>query len=560
MITTQFRTLFSVLLVASLLLSACGKAAPTHATIVQPTAIPTSAPTPLPTTLPPTALPPTALPPTLVPTPTRVPMDALMKGISFAQWDQGGFASQASDKLLQQSIPQMGATWIALIVTCQQTNISATTISCANSASDADVTHAIQTAHAAGLRVMLKPHLDLSADFSHWRGEIGQGFNPSKWKTWFESYTTFITHYASMGQAQGVEAFVVGTEMVTPSAHDKEWRTIVQTVRAQYSGLLTYAAIDNEFSLTWWDALDLIGVDAYYPLSASAAPTPAQLVSGWQPVAAKLEALSKRWGKPILFTEIGYQSMAGVSSMPTGVSWSHLLDLQAQADCYAAAFQVFSEKPWWRGAFWWVMDTNAAQGGVYDKGFSPLGKPAEAVLRQNYGASPSNPAPAPVFENEVTIEKNLPVYEDYLLSGWEDWSWGVEANPQFADQPYAGTRSIALTFHADQWDTLSLHHEPLDLSGYTWLEFYIWSENEAYAALRVELVSAEDVSYFWQPLVFDPQYIEGGQRLAGKWQRVRIPLSALGPENPKITRLNFFLDGQAEIKVRIDQIRFLKTK
>lgn len=544
------RRIFFTIMIGSLLLNSCGNTTPSISPTQGFTA--TFAPTPTATALPPT--------PTLIPTLTRVPMEDFMKGISYVQWDKGGFSSQASDRLLKESIPQMGATWIALIVTCNQKTIDSTEIFCSLGPSDEDVTHAIQTAHAAGLRVMLKPHLDLSEDFSHWRGEIGKSFDQQQWQIWFESYTTYITHFAVIAEDQNVDAFVVGTEMVTPSTHDQEWREIIQAVRAQYSGPLTYAAIENEFSITWWDALDMIGIDAYYPLSESASPRIDQLVAGWQPVISKLEALSKHWNKPILFTEIGYQSLDKVNNTPTGVNWSNELDPQEQADCYAAAFQAFSGKAWWRGAFWWVMDTNAAQGGIYDKGFSPLGKPAEDVLRQSYGAA-VRPQTTPFGSNEtLSIQQAELIYEDSLLSGWEDWSWGVEIDPQFADQAYDGNYSMSLTFHENQWDTLSLHHEPLDLSGYNWLEFYIWSETDAYSALRVELISTEDFSYFWQPLIFDANYIEGGQRLAGKWQRVRIPISALGPENPQITRLNIYLDGQNETRVRIDQIRLLKTE
>ena len=481
-----------------------------------------------------------------------------MKGLSYVQWDRGGFTSQASDHLLSQAIPQTGATWIALIVTCNQATIASTDITCAHGPTDEETIHAIQTAHAAGLRVMLKPHLDLTEDPSHWRGEIGRNFNAEQWQSWFASYTDYITHYAGLAQAQDVDAFVVGTEMVVPSTHEAEWRAIIAAVRAEYSGLLTYAAIENEFSLTWWDAVDMIGVDAYYPLTNTAAPTREQLVAGWKSAAGKLEALSTRWGKPILFTEIGYQSMDMVNKTPTGVSWKNPLDIQEQADCYAAAFEAFSGKPWWRGAFWWVLDTNGAQGGGYDKGFSPLGKPAEDVLRQYYGA-PVRPQPAalPILD-PAAIEQVELVYSDDLLSGWEDWSWGVQVNLQNTDHPQAGNQAISLTYHDNEWDTLSLHHKVFDLSDFTWLEFYIWSETDAYAALRVELISEADVSYHSQPLIFDPAYIEGGQRLAGQWQRVLIPLAMLGPENLRISRLNFFLDGQLGTTVQLDQIRFIK--
>ena len=98
------------------------------------------------------------------------------------------------------------------------------------------------------------------------------------------------------------------------------------------------------------------------------------------------------------------------------------------------------------------------------------------------------------------------------------------------------------------------------MSGYQFLEFYILSDKDSYAALRVELVTPEGLSYFWKTFVFNPRYIEGGKRLAGKWQRGLIPLSDLGPENPQIAGVNITQDGQAGMTVQIDQIRFLKTQ
>ncbi|MCX6056787.1 MAG: hypothetical protein NTW69_01355 [Chloroflexi bacterium] len=548
--TNRYSTLLNLVLLITLV--ACQSLAPSTLTKT-----PSYTKIPLPTE----TLTPTLIPPTSVPLPTRVPMDDFMKGISYVQWDRGGFTSKGSDALLQRSIPQMGATWIALIVTCNQKTIDSTDIFCANGPTDDETIYAIQTAHAAGLRVMLKPHLDLSDDPSHWRGEIGLNFNKDQWQLWFKSYADYITHFASLAQDQGVEAFVVGTEMVTPSTHDQEWRDIVKAVRAQYSGPLTYAGFGNEFSMTWWDALDMIGVDAYYSIANSASPTPDQLVAGWKPLVAKLEALSKRFDKPIIFTEVGYQSLDGVAMSGIGASLSNQLDMQEQADCYEAVFRVFSDKPWWRGVFWWGLDTNAAQGGIYDNEFPPLGKPAEDVLRQYFGA-PVHSQPAPSMSNDaLVIEDSVLVYDDKLLPGWGDWSWGVFRKLEFTEQPYKGVHSMSLIFFDNQWDTLSLHHiQPIDLSGYDWLEFYIWSENDAHTTLRVELLTTGGISYYWKPLIFDPAYIEGGQRQAGKWQRVLIPISVLAPENSLIGGLNIYLDGQAGTKVQIDQIRFLKTK
>lgn len=59
-------------------------------------------------------------------------------------------------------------------------------------------------------------------------------------------------------------------------------------------------------------------------------------------------------------------------------------DPEEQADCYQAAFEVWSrERAWMKGLFWWQWDVTAP--GPGDTGYSPWGKPAEAVLRHWQG-------------------------------------------------------------------------------------------------------------------------------------------------------------------------------
>jgi hypothetical protein len=74
-------------------------------------------------------------------------------------------------------------------------------------------------AHALGLRVMLKPHVD---PLTHntpigntWRGDIGQYFNASQWDSWFASYGKMLLHYAAIGEAHGVAMLSMNCELIT---------------------------------------------------------------------------------------------------------------------------------------------------------------------------------------------------------------------------------------------------------------------------------------------------------------------------------------------------------
>ena len=57
-----------------------------------------------------------------------------------------------------------------------------------------------------------------------------------------------------------------------------------------------------------------------------------QLVAAWQPQVTRLGNLSRKWNKPILFTEIGYRSIDGANTAPWDYQVSAKIDLQEQAD------------------------------------------------------------------------------------------------------------------------------------------------------------------------------------------------------------------------------------
>jgi hypothetical protein len=320
--------------------------------------------------------------------PQALPTEFL-KGISYESWLAGEFASAESDKTLEQIVVPSGANWIAIIVKCYQDTRTSTAITCGqdrNSALDSEVQHVINRAHELGLKVMLKPHVDLRnlTNSTDGRYRIGFGSDEQAWSAWFESYTAFITHYAELAEAQKAEAFVVGTELWGTVHRETEWRTIIGKVRERFKGLLTYAALTyfEPLQITWWDSLDYIGVDAYFTLTLTNQATIAQMKLGWMPTVAYLEWLSNHWNKPIILTEVGYMSVDGTNVLPGDWSRPGEIDHQEQADAYQALFESFQGRTWWKGVFWWSLDTNPDQGGPNDRGYSFHNKPAEMILKR----------------------------------------------------------------------------------------------------------------------------------------------------------------------------------
>ena len=472
-------------------------------------------------------------------------------GYSFAAWWSGVYSDPNSDRSLA-DLRAMGVEWVSIVVTQYQDTIHSTAIGpTEGTPTDADVRHAIQTAHALGLKVMLKPHLDLWNDPDHWRGEIGLNFSDAQWDTWFASYTAMITHYAALAADEGVEQFAVGTELNTTTGREAQWRGVIADVRAAFPGTLTYAGDwTNALDVPWWDALDLIGVDAYYPLADNDNPTATQIAGAWGDVIDQLAGLSAAEGdKPIIFTEIGYRSQNGAAQHPWEWQSGGAVDLAEQALLYQVAFEQVFDEPWFAGAYWWSWDAVPYQGGVCDNGYTVHDKPAEDVVRQWYGAPPRDTTPPPLPDETTTRV----IYDDALAAGWENWSWQAAITFNQTAQVHSGARAISVD--AQSWGALSLHHGPIDTSNYTYLSFYL-RQAAATNALIVYPQNASGDELLDAPAA-DCRYVGGAPLPANTWQRVLIPLADLGAHETSISQLTFVNTGDSALRFWIDDLRLV---
>ncbi len=124
--------------------------------------------------------------------------------------------------------------------------------------------------------------------------------------------------------------------------------------------------------------LDYIGVLGYFPMTKINDPTVEELKSAWieKGILSRLEALSEKFQKPIIISEIGYDSCDGTNMHPAAPVTPDI-DLQEQADCYQAAFEVLLGQPWLKGIFWWMWGADPAAGGPNNSDRTPQNKPAE---------------------------------------------------------------------------------------------------------------------------------------------------------------------------------------
>ena len=309
------------------------------------------------------------------------------KGMCYVTWAPASYRTGKSDKSLRK-LKGINVENISLLVTWYQDNCFATRIfKGPKTPTDGSVRHAIETAHSLGIKVMIKPHLDLiNTEQGGWRGEIACIREPD-WQKWFESYKKFILHYAKIAEETKTEMLCIGTELTAATAgHDKNWRDIIKAVRKVYSGDLTYAAnwSDEYLQIRFWDSLDYAGIDAYFPLSDESSPTYEELIRGWRQWLPEIENWQKTINKPVIFPEIGYKSSTAAAKEP----WEHTpgenLDLELQVRCYRALVATFWEKPWFYGAYWWDWGTSTRMGGTANRGFTPQNKPAQDYIRELY--------------------------------------------------------------------------------------------------------------------------------------------------------------------------------
>ena len=294
--------------------------------------------------------------------------------------------------------------FVALVVRCGQETIASTTVFCEPpaSATDDELERVVELAHQLGIRVMLKPQINFSnePDATRFRGHIGNAFrSEGEWQSWFSSYGQLINHYASFSQEAGVDMLCIGVELGGTTHREEDWRRIIDEVRARFGGPITYASLSSsgappphgeEQRITWWDAVDFIGIDAYYPLAGINNPNVAELKEAWatRGYLTLLENLSRQFDRRIILTEFGYRSIDGAARCPGCWQNAGTLDLQEQADLYQAAFEVLWGRPWLAGIFWWQWFARPSSDSSNDADFSPYGKPAEHVLRDFYRRQP----------------------------------------------------------------------------------------------------------------------------------------------------------------------------
>lgn len=240
----------------------------------------------------------------------------------------------------------------------------------------------IRLAHQNELKVMMKPHIWMREG---WIGEFELG-NEQDWLIWEEQYTTFILEFAKLSEEMSVELLCIGTELKqTTASRAAFWKQLIPQIREVYSGKLTYAANwDNYQAVSFWNQLDYIGIDAYFPLTDNEQPTSQELMNSCKQLNRSLRKYSESIERPILFTEYGFRSAKGGAGNHWELTQNSDVDLKIQDQAYEALMSSFWDEDWFAGGFLWKWHFHNAAGGLSNNDFTPQNKPVEATIKKWY--------------------------------------------------------------------------------------------------------------------------------------------------------------------------------
>ena len=297
-----------------------------------------------------------------------------------------GYGSEPCARALEE-VAALGSNWISLTPFGRMDDLHSTDIlhdfEIPVSTNEELLRQTAVAARANGLKIAIIPHIYVMS--GRWRGEIDPGDHLG-WDAWFAAYERFVLRFARLAEELDADLFSIGVEFKSSSNyHDARWRNVIQRIRTVYSGPLTYSANWDEIDqVEFWDALDLIGINAFWPLVDKPGDAIDTMLRKTREIAGNLESMAVAWNRPVLFTEMGIKSTSDAALAPW--EWpENVTDQQYnepyQAAAYQAIFEEIAHRPWFAGLFVWKYFADP-----YDttqeapEGFSPRGKQAERVL------------------------------------------------------------------------------------------------------------------------------------------------------------------------------------
>jgi hypothetical protein len=306
--------------------------------------------------------------------------------IESSQQEGRGYGTPYTEELLDELV-RLGANAISITPFGRLWSLSSTEIALdfeqPYDESRKGVGRLIEQAHARGLRVIIVPHLWVET--GGWRGEIEHA-SDERWRAYQAAYRRFVLAWARNAEELGADALSIGVECKSWSGRfGAYWYSLIDDIRETFHGSLTYSSNwDEAEDVLFWDQLDWIGINAFYPLAHEPNAPYEAYERGAREVMQKLSAFSAELGKPIVLLEIGYTTRADAAIEPW--LWPDdmrdvRIDEHEQARALYALGRAAADEPSVAGFFVWRYYANlddVSQEAIW--GFSPHGKLAEPVL------------------------------------------------------------------------------------------------------------------------------------------------------------------------------------
>lgn len=248
------------------------------------------------------------------------------------------------------------------------------------------INNSCKQAREQNINILLKPHFWM--DGKSWAGELS--LTDEQWFVWEKNYEAFILKMALFAKENKVNMLCIGTEL--KSAIGKRpsfWKGLIPKIRNVYSGDLIYAANwDNYLNIPFWNQLDYIGIDSYFPLLNTKTPKTSNLLFAWEKPKWQIKKLCDSLNKKVIFTEMGYRSTnytAWKQWLIESQSDDVAVNMEAQTNAYLALFDCFWAEEWFAGGFLWKWNhPNAISGGKNNSDYTPQNKPVEEIIKSWY--------------------------------------------------------------------------------------------------------------------------------------------------------------------------------
>lgn len=233
------------------------------------------------------------------------------------------------------------------------------------------------------IEVLLKPQLWIG------RGQYTGHINlktDAQWKILEDSYTAYIMRFAQIAAAENIAMFCIGTELDSfVKSRPAYWQQLIKDIRKIYKGKLTYAGNWDSYKyVSFWDQLDYIGVDAYFPMSEEKTPKAATITNSWKKWKKELKDVSEKYNKQILFTEYGYISADYAGLEPwKNADRETAANQEAQHMLLEGLFNNIWQEQWMAGGFLWKHHAETGRG-RFEKRFTTQDKKAQKTVHAAY--------------------------------------------------------------------------------------------------------------------------------------------------------------------------------